>query len=109
MYKRQSLHLEHNFGGRIFSRVPFLRKLNLREIVTLKSVVGSLRQDNIDLDASNFLNEDSAPSDTPYYEYSAGIGNIFKVFRIDFNFRGNYKGNVDARDFGVTGNFGFSF
>ena len=27
--------LEHNFNGRIFSRIPFLRKLNLREIVVL--------------------------------------------------------------------------
>ena len=47
-----------------------------------------------------------------YYEYSVGVGNIFKVFRIDFNFRGNYLDpitNPDARKFGVTGSFGFYF
>ena len=24
----------------------------------------------------------------PYWEYSAGVGNIFKVFRLDFSWRG---------------------
>ncbi|WP_282122974.1 hypothetical protein [Algibacter mikhailovii] len=53
-----------------------------------------------------------APSLKASYEYNVGIGNIFKVFRIDFNFRGNYLNkldNPDARKFGVTGSLGFSF
>ena len=37
-----SLQLEHNFGGRIFSRIPFLKKLNLREIVSIRGVIGCL-------------------------------------------------------------------
>ena len=106
-----SVHLEHDFGGRIFSRIPFLRKLNLRELVAIRAVTGSISDENIAIDASttNPLTEDSAPSETPYYEYSFGVGNIFKVFRVDFNFRGNYKDRPDARDFGVTGSFGFNF
>jgi len=105
------VHLEHDFGGRIFSRIPFLRKLNLRELVAIRAVTGSISDENIAIDASttNPLTEDSAPSETPYYEYSFGVGNIFKVFRVDFNFRGNYKDRPDARDFGVTGSFGFNF
>lgn len=106
-----SIHLEHDFGGRIFSRIPFLRKLNLRELVAFRAVTGSISDENIAIDASttNPLTEDSAPSETPYYEYSFGVGNIFKVFRVDFNFRGNYKDRPDARDVGVTGSFGFNF
>jgi len=50
-----------------------------------------------------------APDKEMYYEYSFGVGNIFKVFRLDFNFRGNYLDNPDARKFGVTGTFGFHF
>ncbi|WP_159021802.1 DUF5686 family protein [Formosa sp. L2A11] len=102
-----SAHLEHNFNGRLFSRIPLLRKLNLREIVGVRGVWGEISDENIALNASNVTY--SAPTDKLYYEYSFGIGNIFKVFRIDFNFRGNYLENPNARNFGVTGSFGFYF
>lgn len=44
-----------------------------------------------------------------YWEYSAGIGNIFKVFRLDFSWRGNYLNAPDATKFGIKGAFGFHF
>jgi hypothetical protein len=102
-----SLNLQHNFNGRLFSRIPFLRKFNLREIVSIRGVWGEVSQANRDLNASGLLYQ--APNDKIYWEYSLGIGNIFKVFRLDFNFRGNYLDNPDARKFGVTGTFGFHF
>ena len=110
-----SFHFEHNFNGRLFSRIPFLRKLNLREIISVRGVIGSISDANIAL--SNVPSNPNnlqliAPSSKPYYEYSLGIGNIFKVLRLDFNFRGNYKDRAlypDARKFGVTGSFGFYF
>ncbi len=119
-----SVQLEHNFGGRIFSRIPFLKKLNLREIVAIRGVIGNISQENIDLNRPAFENlrfiqndlpistltsQDIAPTAEPYFEYSFGVGNIFKVFRIDVNFRGNYNDLPDARSFGVTGSFGFFF
>ncbi|GAA3513817.1 DUF5686 family protein [Aquimarina addita] len=104
-----SLHLEHNFGGRIFSRIPLLRELNLRELVGVRGVWGELSDENIALDASGFLQTVGAPNNEAYWEYSAGVGNIFKIFRIDFHFRGNYFDNPDARNFGITGSFGFYF
>ncbi|MDT0621107.1 DUF5686 family protein [Croceitalea vernalis] len=103
-----TLHLEHNFNGRLFSRIPFLRKLNLREIVGLRGAWGTISDENIALSAPTNIPL-LAPSDEIYWEYSLGIGNIFKIFRIDFNFRGNYLENPDARAFGVTGTFGFNF
>ena len=110
-----TLHLQHNFGGRIFQRIPGLRKLNLREVVQFRAVYGELSQENqregFNLGLDNRAVFYRAPEDV-YYEYSFGIGNIFKVFRIDFNFRGNYLNkteNPDARKFGVTGIFGFNF
>ncbi|NNC51058.1 MAG: carboxypeptidase-like regulatory domain-containing protein [Flaviramulus sp.] len=109
-----SFHFEHNFNGRFFSRIPYLRKLNLREIVSVRGVWGEISQENIALNDTGLPNAIPlvAPSNEPYYEYSFGVGNIFKVFRIDFNFRGNYKDFIeypDARKFGVTGSFGFYF
>lgn len=105
-----SVHLQHNFNGRLFSRIPFLRRLNLREIIGLRGVWGELSEANLALNqpatVTTFL---QAPSDRIYYEYSVGVGNIFKILRIDFNFRGNYLDSPNARPFGVTGTFGFSF
>ncbi|EDM43567.1 hypothetical protein SCB49_08253 [unidentified eubacterium SCB49] len=104
-----SLHLQHNFGGRLFSRVPLLRKLNLREIIAFRAVYGTVSDENQARNASGIPYR--SPEDI-YYEYSLGVGNIFKIFRIDFNFRGNYLDkieNPDARKFGITGTFSFSF
>ena len=102
-----ALHLEHNFNGRLFSRIPLLRKLNLREIVSLRGAWGDISDENIALNASGL--EYKAPNEQIYYEYGFGVGNIFKFFRIDFNFRGNYRDVPGARKFGVTGAFGFHF
>ncbi len=104
-----SFHLEHNFNGRLFSRIPLLRKLNLRELVGISGVVGSISDENQALNASTSHPVLRAPNDEMYWEWSVGVGNIFRVFRIDFHFRGNYLDNPDARKFGVTGSFQLNF
>ncbi len=103
-----SLHLEQNFNGRFFSRIPVIRNWDLREIVGLRGVWGQLSDENIALNSPTNIPL-VAPSEKIYWEYSIGIGNIFRIFRIDFNFRGNYLENPEARPFSVTGTFGFSF
>lgn len=103
-----SVHLEHNFNGRIFSRIPGIRNWNLREIIGIRGVWGELSEANKLLSAPANIPL-MAPSGDPYWEYSVGVGNIFKFLRIDFNFRGNYRDAPDARLFGVTGGFGFFF
>jgi len=103
-----ALHLEHNFNGRLFSRLPLLRKLNLREIVGLRGAWGNLSDENIALSAPANIPL-IAPTDKIYWEYSVGVGNIFKIFRLDLNWRGNYLDNPDASKFRVTGTFGFHF
>jgi hypothetical protein len=104
-----SLHMEHNFNGRLFARIPFLRDLDLREIVTFRSVYGTLSDESIMLNASTTNPVLFAPDKNIYYSYSFGIGNIFRVFRLDFHFRGNYFGVPNSRNFGITGAFGFYF
>lgn len=103
-----SVHLEHNFNGRLFSRIPLIRKWNLREFIGVRGVWGELSDENILLSSPTNIPL-QAPTDKIYWEYSIGVGNIFKFFRIDFNFRGNYLENPDARSFGITGEFGFHF
>ena len=101
-----AIHVEHHFNGKLFSKVPFLRKLNLREIVGIRGVYGTVSDANKSINASglNYL----AP-EKGYWEYNAGIGNIFKVFRIDCVWRGSYLNLPDVNKFGIKGSFGFFF
>ncbi|HRG18083.1 MAG TPA: DUF5686 family protein [Flavobacterium lutivivi] len=97
---------QHDFNGRIFARIPFLRKLNLREIIGAKGVYGTISNENKAINASGLTY--LAP-EKPYWEYNVGVGNIFKVFRIDFTWRGNYRDVPDASNFTIKGSFGFYF
>ena len=101
-----TMQWEHNFQGKLFARIPLMRKLNWREIIGIRGVTGSISDENKLINASglNYV----APT-KPYWEYSAGIGNIFKVFRLDCSWRGSYKDVPGTSNFTVKGSFGFYF
>ena len=101
-----SLHLEHNFNGKIFSKIPLLRDLQWREIIGIRGVIGSISQENRDINASDIIYV--APENV-YWEYHFGIGNIFKLLRVDFEYRGSYKDVPGATNFAVKVGLGFYF
>lgn len=106
-----TLHLEHHFNGKILSYIPLIKKLKLREIAFLRAAYGTLS------DASKAINVEgfkySAPSEHVYYEYGVGIENIgfgnLRIFRVDFNWRGNYLDRPDISTFGVKAGFQVGF
>lgn len=100
-----TISLQHNFGGRIFSRIPYLRKLNWRETIGVKGVYGSITDANKAINATGLIYK--AP-DQGFWEYNAGIGNIFKVFKIEASWRGTYI-TPQTTNFAVKGSFGFYF
>ena len=108
------LFLEHHFNGKIFSQIPLIKKLKLREVAFFRSGVGSLKQGSVNMNAGNM--QLSAP-EKPYYEYGFGIENIgfgnFRILRIDFNWRGNYLNHnvtsTPVRKFGVQFGFQMNF
>lgn len=77
-----SVHLSLNGGGIIFNKLPLIKKLNLREIVTFKAYYGKLlgEHDKI-LNMPNML---QAPTKQPYMEMGFGITNIFKCLRVEY-------------------------
>jgi hypothetical protein len=83
-----------------------MKNLNWREIVGIKTVYGTISDANRALNASGLTY--NAP-EKMYWEYSAGIGNIFKIFRIDCAWRGNYNNTPDTQKFTIKGSFGFYF
>jgi len=101
-----TLQWDHNFQGRLLSRIPLMRKLNWREIIGIRGAYGSISNENQLINASGLVYK--APKQ-PYWEYSVGIGNIFKVFRIDASWRGNYRDIPGTNNFTIKGEFGFYF
>ncbi|AOW08372.1 DUF5686 and carboxypeptidase-like regulatory domain-containing protein [Flavobacterium gilvum] len=104
--KYATLQWNHDFNGRLFARIPFMRKLNWRELIGVKAAYGTVSDANRAINASglNYV----APENI-YWEYNAGIGNIFKVFRLDFSWRGSYLNMPDINRFAIKGSFGFYF
>ncbi len=101
-----SLHLEHNFNGKIFAKIPWIRDLQWREIIGIRGVIGGISQDNRDINASDIIYV--APENI-YWEYHFGIGNIFKLLRVDFEYRGSYRDAPGATNFAVKVGLGFYF
>jgi len=98
-----SAALFHHFEGLFLNKMPLLRKLKWREVITAKAVWGSVNEKN--RKSLLFPNSLSALDKGPYMEASAGIENIFKVFRIDAFWRLNYQFARAIDNFGLK--FGF--
>lgn len=106
-----TLHLEHHFNGKILSYIPLIKKLKLREVAFIRGAYGTLS------DASKKINVEgfkySAPNEHIYYEYGFGIENIgfgnLRIFRVDFNWRGNYLDRPDISTFGIKAGFQVGF
>jgi hypothetical protein len=102
-----SLQVEHNFGGLLFNRLPLLRRLKWREVVTANVLVGGVSSTNLSAipaaDAQgNAVEGFSSLSRTPYVEVGYGIDNIFKVLRVDFLHRLTYRDNLTRTGVPVT-------
>ncbi|MBT2621321.1 DUF5686 family protein [Chryseobacterium sp. ISL-6] len=106
-----TLHLEHHFNGKILSYIPLIKKLKLREIAFIRSAYGTLSDASKNINVEGF--KYSAPSDHIYYEYGFGIENIgfgnLRIFRVDFNWRGNYLNRPDISTFGIKAGFQVGF
>jgi uncharacterized protein DUF5686 len=94
-----SLSAEHHFDGFALRRIPLIRKLDWREIVSARILFGHLSQQN------KQLLFDPAPVSNirtmPYIEAGVGLENILKLIRIDALWRLTYLNNPDASNFGV--------
>jgi len=79
-------NLEHDIGGGIFNRLPLLKKLKFRQFWTAKGVIGSLDKDNTALNLNKGFPFRTLQGE-PYLELGTGVSNIFRIFRIDFDWR----------------------
>ena len=105
-----------NMNGKIFNRIPLLKKLKLREYVAFRGVWGTLTDKNNPWknsgDAMLYeFPEGSYPisPSKPYMEVAVGVRNIFKIFGVDYVRRINYHEHPGTKKNGVRLNLTFSF
>lgn len=87
-----SWDLTYYMNGLIFNRIPLIRKLNWREVVTCRGMYGRLSEKNRPdpTDTGNLYkfpyenDEYHYLAGKPYVEVAVGIENIFRVLRVDY-------------------------
>src|SRR5690606_752961 len=113
-----SVNIDHNFNGFFLNKIPLIRKLKLREVVSFKGLYGGLREENdpyINQTLMAFPTTENAVRTTytlekqPYIEGSIGLSNIFKVLRIDLVKRFNYLDHPDVSEWGIRTRFKLDF
>ena len=89
-----SLALSYDMNGKLFNRIPLLKKLKWREMFRIRGLWGTLTDKNNpyknhDSDLFLFPMRDGVPTSyvmgkKPYVEASVGIYNIFKLLHIEY-------------------------
>lgn len=102
-----SLLFEHHFNGYLLGRLPLIKKLRLREVVTCKTVWGTLSDRNngsaeaiaAGSPARMLFPEGMSSVNDPYVELGVGVENIFKMLRVDCIWRVTHREPVATKDF----------
>ncbi len=96
-----------SFSGFFLNKIPLIDRLKWREYLSAKVLYGGVRNENNPALTSGLYNfpvssnGTFALGNTPYVEAGAGIGNIFKILRVDVIRRFNYLDHPGVSPYGV--------
>jgi len=105
-----AINIDQNFNGFIFNKIPLLKKLKWREVVSFKGLWGAVRSENDPANDPSLLRFPVNAAGIPvtyslnnggYMEGSIGIANIFKILRLDMVKRFSYLDHPDAPKYGL--------
>lgn len=105
------INLNQSFNGFFLNKIPLIKHLKWREYLSAKILYGGLRNENNPLYTTGLYqfpsssNGTYALGNTPYIEAGAGIGNIFKFFRVDVIKRFNYLDHPGAAPYVIKFSF----
>jgi len=101
-----NIYTEYGMNGFVFHKIPLLKKLNLRELITYKACWGSLNYNHesvLDMPTNTI-----APT-KPYMELGLGVTNFFKLIRVEYIWRLNYLEQAQGSTSGLFFRFQFEF
>ena len=110
-----SVDMNWDMQGKLFNRIPLIKKLRWREYIGAKMLWGALSDKNnpfLERNAQSnvlmYFPEDSYLLDpkVPYWEISLGIRSIFRFFQIEYVRRMNYNNHPHVHKNSVR--FGFT-
>ena len=101
-----SLFAEQHFQGFFLNRIPLLRRLHWREVVSCNILYGHLSEKNKSV---MVFPEGLSGLEKPYYEAGAGIENIFKLFRVHAMWRFSYLDHPRVSPFSIRVTMQLSF
>lgn len=108
-----SFYFTYYLKGWILNRVPLVKWLQLREVISFSGVYGNLTDKNNPLihpTGLYRLPDGTRPiGSTPYMEASIGLENIFKILRIDYYRRLTYLDEPNIKKGGLRIALRFSF
>ena len=108
-----SASFTYDMNGKLFNRIPLIKKLKWREVFRFRALYGSLTDKNNpyenpnDKDLFRFPTRDGMPTSfvmdpkVPYLEASIGIHNIFKILHIEYVRRLTYLDNPNINKEGI--------
>ena len=101
-------------NGILMNRLPLIKRLRLREVLTLRGIWGSLSdKNNPAADDAVFLFPADAlcqpMGDKPYMEAGVGLDNIFTILRVDYVWRLTYRDHAGTDRHGIRIQLHFNF
>ena len=101
-------------NGVLMNRLPLIKRLRLREVVSIRGMWGTLSDRNNPAKSNGIF---MFPSDAlcqpmghkPYMEAGVGIDNILTLLRVDYVWRLTYRDNAGSDRWGVRFQFHFNF
>ena len=101
-------------NGILMNRLPLVKRLRLREVISLRGIWGSLSDKNDPTRSSDVF---MFPADalcqpmesTPYLEAGVGLDNILTILRIDYVWRLTYRENAGTDRRGIRIQLHFNF
>lgn len=110
-------NLAWNLEGKIFNRIPLVKKLKWREYVAFKGMWGHLTDKNnpllpqnvADTELYKFPEGTNVMTNTPYLELVLGIHNIFRMLEIDYVRRLTYTNLPGISKHGIRLGFNVVF
>lgn len=113
-----SMNYSHFFNGFFFNKIPLLKMLKWREVVSVKMLYGRITEENDPAKHPDLyrlpVKTDGSPityslEEKPYVEASVGVANIFKVLRVDLIKRLTYLDHESVSQYGVRARLKLDF